>query len=248
MHGKQKTSDYFLPAEWFYTLGKIDKTDFKNMLNENPSLQTSEGFPVFAICAFWYNKYLQTKDIEINTQLEMQKDDSNDTLEKHMKQQTLIKLLISNMSKLAMFIPKSIAEGRMRRTLYAISSKVKTCINESTSILSKKYNLDYRQTLEILTAKYNEVIDDLHKSSKNISWADEVDAAVIQRKMLEAANVDPEVKKMVNNIYKDLDMSDIDDPNKLLSEISDEISLKEENENDPLVYEEEEEDYVSSDK
>ena len=86
-----------------------------------------------------------------------------------------------------------------------------------------------------------EVIDDLYKASKNISWADEVDAAVIQRKMLEAANVDPEVKKMVNNIYKDLDISDD------LSTISDDDGYFDKKLSDePLVYEEE--DDVSSNK
>lgn len=203
----ENKNDYFLPDSWFISLAKIDRTDFKNMVKENPELQTNEGYPVFKVMNFWYTKYLKTKELEVGTQLEMERPDFD--IEKQMRQQQLIKLLIQNMSKLAIFVPKSIAEGRILRTLSAVALKVKTVISESATQISKRFKeTDHRILLEILTKKYNEVIDELYKESQNISWADEVDAAVIQRKMLEAANVDPEIKKMVENIYTDLEDED----------------------------------------
>lgn len=220
-------TDYEVPRSWITSVAKISNDDFKRMIEERPDLdQGNNEFPIFKVLAYWYSKYRETKTLRSGV-AEMTDDEM---IAQKMRKQNLLKVMISNMGKLYLFVPKAIAEGRMLRTLGAIANQIKMAINTSAVELSKIGKLDNvilkslltenpnlnitrltqlvnpilqepRKLIELLTKHYNNAIEELYKNSQNISWADEGNAKMIQDKLLESAEGDPGLKDLVDEFY-----------------------------------------------
>jgi hypothetical protein len=220
--------DYMVPRSWFTGMCGITHLDFKKMLIDCPELDTGKDeYPVFQTLKYWYNQSKQNQKIQ-KTVSDMTDDDK---LMMRVKKQNLLKMIISNMSKLYLFVPKSIAEGRSLRLLNSISIKIRQAINSSAVEISKmgKPNaqilkslymenptLDHhkinnlidpslqepRRIIELLTSHYNLALVELFNQSKNISWADESSAQMIKKVLLEASEEDDYMKEIVDELYE----------------------------------------------
>lgn len=220
-------TDYEVPRSWITSIAKISNDDFKRMIDERPDLDKGDNeFPLFKILAYWYQKYKETKTLRSGI-AEMTDDEM---IAQKMRKQNLLKVMISNMGKLYLFVPKAIAEGRMLRTLGAIANQIRMAISASAVELSKIGKLDNvilkslltenpnlnvtrlnqlvnpilqepRRLIELLTKHYNQALKELYENSQNISWADEGNARMIQEKLLQSAEGDVELKELVDEFY-----------------------------------------------
>jgi hypothetical protein len=187
-----KYSDVYMTRQWIISLTKISNKELDDYIRTFNLNETEEGLPIFAL--------LNSIHLKSKAPATIQPDELKDEIiMKKINQQKLLAAYIANQSRLNLFVPKAIAELRMTKTLTAVSGLIRTAIiTMSPNLLNIS---DTRLIQEIITNAWNEAVDTLYEASDQISWEDEGDAALMERKLYKMAGSDPLLCEVVDQAY-----------------------------------------------
>lgn len=183
-----KMTDIYYPKTWFLSLTSMTKLEFDEM----NLMETQDGYPLFAAIEYWKNK------TKLATSINLEDDIDIEALKKKNQKQKLVLNHLQIMNKIGIFVPKSIAELRMKKLLKTVAEHIKSGIARTAPKLLNRD--DVREIIEEMTNGYRLAIQELTTTCDLISWADEGSAEQIERKLFKLASKDSDVREILDDV------------------------------------------------
>lgn len=145
--------EVYKPREWFITMGGFSSEGFTCFVKKYNIPITAEGWGIFAI-------------MRPLTDLAYKRDATS--IEQELKREQMLSKRISNQEALGELIPIDRAKQRVKTTFLAVANMVRHAVKQAAPRLVLVNNA--RDAENVMLEAYNNAIEFLKESAKNVDW------------------------------------------------------------------------------
>lgn len=192
MAKKADSREYYLPHTSFRQVAGMSSYEIETMgtkYEEARKQGSSGGIPVFGMMSALI-KELRKYQAEFGSTIN--KDVNEAKLEHELKYELILSKRILNQTKLGMLILKEEASDRVKKVFRAGITTIKVGIKHASSRIFAMEIKSQRDIETILTEEWNDAVTELKDGAKVISWEQDGSSALLQTKLADLENQDPE--------------------------------------------------------
>lgn len=145
--------EHYAPRAFFVSIGGFSEIAFDQFVKKHSIMITPKGWPVYEVmrklCDHVYHRELTSVEHEL-------------------KREQMIERRIKNQERLGNLVPIDRAKQRMRTTLVAVANMVRHAIKQSAPRVALVS--DARDAENVMVEAYNNAIQFLGETAKNVEW------------------------------------------------------------------------------